>query len=197
MQAWYPCLKKKVHPLLQFMVRGGLERFSALHSGVVKGFLWFRVLMRRTRDIQICLVKRTVRRTTGPQTTVEPENTSIYRFYRERERKKESIHTCTEEQACLLSGEEGTSLSIINWTTGLNARLASARRHIYSTVGGAQLKGRQTERMLGSAVEVGQFSGNEYEDRFREILQQTVRYKEFRAAMSSVLILWHTPVVPQ
>lgn len=51
--------------------------------------------------------------------------------------------------------------------------------------------------MLGSAVKVGQFSGNECEDRFREILQQTVRYKEFRAAMSSVLILWHTPVVPQ
>lgn len=46
--------------------------------------------------------------------------------------------------------------------------------------------------MLGSAVEVGQFSGNEHEDRFREILQQTVRYKEFRAAMSSVNSLAHS-----
>lgn len=76
---------------------------------------------------------------TGPQTAVEPEHASRYSFYREK--RKECIHTCTEEQACLLTGEKGTSLSIVSGTTGLNAHQASARSHMYSTVESDNSKG--------------------------------------------------------
>lgn len=120
-----PMLLKKESPSSVFMV-GEMERFSALHSGVVKGFLWFRVLMRRTRDIQICLVKRTVRRTTGPQTTVEPENTSIYRFYREREKKKKVFTPVQRSKpVCYLEKKAPPCLS----STGLLASMHAWQAH--------------------------------------------------------------------
>lgn len=113
---------------------GGLDRFSALHSGVVKGFLWFRVLMRRTRDIQICLVKRTVRRTTGPQTTVEPEKTSIYRFYRERKKKKVFTPVQRSKPVCYLEKKAPPCLS----STGLLASMHAWQAHadIYTVLWG-------------------------------------------------------------
>lgn len=67
----------------------GLERFSVLFSGAVKGFLWFRVLMRKDEGHPDMSCKKNStenNRPTERRGAWEP----IYRFYREREKRRYS-----------------------------------------------------------------------------------------------------------
>lgn len=139
MQAWYPCFKKKKRSPSSVTVYGGGI------GTVLCSSLWC--------SKRLLVVQSAHEEDEGhPDMSCKKNSTENNRptdhrgawehiYLQILQRKKVSIHTCTEEKACLLSGEEGTSLSSINRTTGLNARLASARRHIYSTVGGHNSKG--------------------------------------------------------
>lgn len=139
MQAWYPCLKKK--SLLCYSLWWGVGTGSPFFTlCAVKGFLWFRVLTRKDEGHPDMSCKKNS--TENHRPTDHPGAwVCIYIQSLQRKKNKERIHTCTEEQACLFSEEEGTSLSIITCTTGLNTHLAGASGRIYSTVGSNNSKG--------------------------------------------------------
>ena len=122
MQTWYPCFIEN-RPSSVTVHRqngraeiwgGGLRQlyFSLFSLRAVKGFMWFRVLMTRTRETetQICLGKRTVRQRNRPRDRSVPVNAFIHIFTL----KKNLFTTVQRSRPTSVGQEEGTSFSIIN-----------------------------------------------------------------------------------
>lgn len=86
---------------------------SLLTLCAVKGFVWFRVLMTKTRETetQICLGKKTVHQRNRHTDSWVPVNAFIQFLHR----KRMYSHLYRGVDLHLLSPEEGTPFSIINY----------------------------------------------------------------------------------
>lgn len=99
----------------------------------VKGFVWFRVLMTRTREteMQICLGKRTVRQRNRPRDRWVPANAFIHIFT-----QKKNVFTPVQRSrpTSAFTGRRHLLFHHLLYTTGLNAHLASAHVYIYTLI---------------------------------------------------------------
>lgn len=132
---------------------------SLLTLCAVKGFVWFRVLMTKTRETetQICLGKEQYIRETGPQTP----GCLWMHLYKFIHRKRMYSHLYRGVALRLLSPEEGTSFSINcillalmhTWRTHAHTHTHSHTHSKYTVRSTADdlRGGRGTVWMIGSA----------------------------------------------